>query len=64
MSSGIYADSYTDVRFCGVEDVNGEDCPFEGEVEIFFDPEIWVSGWTCPLCNHEHDEGWEDDLGC
>lgn len=61
-SSGIYADSYDDTRACLVENEVGEDCEFYGEVEVFFDPEVFAAWWTCPLCKHEHEEGWENDL--
>ena len=60
-TSGIYADSYDAVRYCGKEDHQGETCYFEGDVEVFFDSESYthVEWWTCPLCGYEHEE--EDD---
>jgi hypothetical protein len=62
ISSGIQTDSYTAERSCEVESVEGVDCDFEGEVEVFFDPEVFAQWWACPLCGHERDEEWEDDL--
>lgn len=61
-TSGIYADSYDAVRYCGVENSEGETCYFEGDVEVTFDTEYGVYSfewWTCPLCGYEHEE--EDD---
>lgn len=60
-SSGIYADSYEDTKSCGVENELGETCDFYGDVEVFFDPEVFASWWECPLCKHEHEEDWEDE---
>lgn len=61
-SSGIYADSYEDVRYCGTAGEYDEPCYFEGEVEVFFDPEANFETWECPLCHEEHEEGmdWRD----
>lgn len=60
-SSGIYVDHYVDTRWCEVESAEGVVCTFYGDIEIFFDPEIYSAWWTCPLCGYGHDEGWEDE---
>ena len=57
-SSGIYADSYESVEYCGWVDAEEETCYFEGEVEVYFDPEAGYATWQCPLCNHHHEFPW------
>lgn len=59
-SSGIYVDHYTATRHCQIESIEGVDCTFYGEVEVYFDPEIYTQWWKCPLCGYERDEGLED----
>lgn len=39
-----------------VQDVDLDECPFEGEVEV--ERHGGVQTWTCPVCGHEH----QDDL--
>lgn len=59
-SSGNYVDSYPDTRYCEVESIEGVDCTFYGEVEVFFDPETETEWWDCPLCNYGHVSGMEE----
>lgn len=54
----VYADSYEELRYCGHKDVDGDMCPFYGEVEIVFDPESEYETWECPLCTVMHEAGW------
>ena len=30
-------------------------CTFEGEVDVFIDPETYSAAWECPRCETEHD---------
>lgn len=61
MSSGVYVDSYTTTRQCTIESIEGDDCDFDGEVEVTFDPETDTEWWDCPLCGYEHVTGYEED---
>lgn len=59
-SSGVHVDSYEHECMCSVEDEFGNVCDFDGEVEVFYDPEVYSLWWTCPLCGYEHEEELEN----
>lgn len=61
-SSGQYVGEYIDNRLCATENEFGEVCYFDGEVEVYYDPELYVEWWACPECQTEHESDWEYDL--
>lgn len=62
LSSGQYVNAYYDYRLCSTENEFGEVCYFDGEVEVEYDPEVYMEWWQCPECDHTHESGWEYDL--
>lgn len=61
-TSGIHAGSYEDTRYCGYENEFGEVCYFYGDVEVFYDPDVYMETWDCPECRYPHESGWEYEL--
>jgi hypothetical protein len=59
MTDGTRYGSYDSTRECNIEDEFGETCYFYGDVEVFYDADVYQECWTCPECAHEHESGYD-----
>lgn len=62
LSSGQYVGEYYDYRLCGSSNEFDEVCYFDGEVLVYYDPELYTEWWKCDQCGTEHESDFEYDL--
>lgn len=44
----------------GIKSETSWPCSFNGEVDVFVDPEVMWAGWECPTCGHTHAIDWDE----
>lgn len=55
-SSGQFVSERVEWRECVTGDPDAPGCGHDAPVDVWYDPELRLSGWVCPVCGREFEE--------